>query len=341
MTGLRARGTTALINTLCGPTTPFSCERAVTNGAWLALEFGVGDIAPADACAGVRGVYPHGPCMVLETYPGWFDQVGNPHQTMDATVFANWTESILAAHASISVYMAFGGTNFGFSNGADVYFNLSSPDILKYGPITTSYDYDAPLSEAGDPTPKYAALKAVFAKYVPVPPGPPPPPVPKGGYGAVPLPSCAPLAPLLAAQLAARGGRTAGIDLGAVAEALKERTRTLAEMADGSLFFFQDPTGYEPKAAAKNLTPDTAPFLAAARAALAALPAPWSAAAVDAALKALAGELGVGLGKVAQPLRVAVSGSGVSPPIDATLAILGAETVLRRVDHALAHAQGS
>ena len=62
---------------------------------------------------------------------------------------------------------------------------------------------------------------------------------------------------------------------------------------------------------------------------------------MDAALKALAAELGAGLGKVAQPLRVAVSGSGVSPPIDATLAILGAETVLRRVDRAINHARGS
>ncbi len=149
------------------------------------------------------------------------------------------------------------------------------------------------------------------------------------------------LAPLLEAQLVARGVQVAGIDLGAIAEALKERTRTLAEMAEGSLFFFQDPTDYEPKAAAKNLNVDTAPFLVAARAALAALATPWTGAAVDGALKALAAELGAGLGKVAQPLRVAVSGSGVSPPIDATLAILGAETVLRRVDRAINHARGS
>ncbi len=149
------------------------------------------------------------------------------------------------------------------------------------------------------------------------------------------------LAPLLGEQLASRGVQVEGIDLAAVAEALKERTRTLAEMAEGSLFFFHDPTGYEPKAAAKNLTAETAPLLVAARAVLAGLPTPWSGAGIDAALKALAAELGAGLGKVAQPLRVAVCGSGVSPPIDATLAILGAETVLRRVDRAIAHARGS
>ena len=149
------------------------------------------------------------------------------------------------------------------------------------------------------------------------------------------------LAPLLAEQLAMRGVDDAGIDLAAVAEALKERARTMAEMADASLFFFSDPTEYEPKAAAKSLTPETAPFLAAARQALAALGGEWSAAAVHGALEVLAASLGVGLGKVAQPLRIAVSGGGVSPPIDATLAILGAQSVLRRVDRAIVRAAGS
>jgi beta-galactosidase len=99
-----------------------------------------------------------------ETYPAWFDQEGLPHQTMPATTFAPWIDSLLALNnASVSIYMAFGGTNFGFSAGADVFFNVS---ILwfQYGAITTSYDYDAPISEAGDPGSKFLPLKTVFSK---------------------------------------------------------------------------------------------------------------------------------------------------------------------------------
>ena len=70
------------------------------------------------------------------------------------------------------------------------------------------------------------------------------------------------------------------------------------------------------------------------RARLAAL-SEWSAAAINAALNALAAELQVGLGKIAQPVRVAVTGTAVSPPIDATLALLGRERALARLDAAL------
>lgn len=143
------------------------------------------------------------------------------------------------------------------------------------------------------------------------------------------------LAPRLLEVLAGRGIDPGAIDLTAVAECLKERSKTLVDMADGAAFFFADPAEYEPKAAAKHLNPDTAPVLVAARQALAALSTPWTAAAVHAALEALVTQLGVGLGKVAQPLRVALAGSGVSPPIDATLAVLGADTSLRRIDRAI------
>ena len=146
------------------------------------------------------------------------------------------------------------------------------------------------------------------------------------------------LAPLLAGQLQGLGVEPAGVDLGAIADSLKERTRTLREMAEASLFFFHEPDGYEPKAAAKYLGPEAGPLLRQARAELAVLGPRWTPAQVHAALESLAGRLQVSLGKVAQPLRVAVSGSGVSPPIDATLAILGPDAVLRRLDRAIARA---
>jgi glutamyl-tRNA synthetase len=75
--------------------------------------------------------------------------------------------------------------------------------------------------------------------------------------------------------------------------------------------------------------------LAQARARLAALPA-WDTGAINAALNELAAQLQSGLGKIAQPLRVAVTGTAVSPPIDATLALLGRERTLARLDAALA-----
>src|SRR5207302_687939 len=95
-------------------------------------------------------------------------------------------------------------------------------------------------------------------------------------------------------------------------------------------FFFVAPQQYEPKAAAKTLTPEAAGVLAAARERLAAL-LEWGATSIHGALQALADERGATLGKIAQPLRVAVSGGGVSPPIDQTLAILGRNEVARRI----------
>ena len=113
----------------------------------------------------------------------------------------------------------------------------------------------------------------------------------------------------------------------AVAKAQQERAKTLKEMAANSQFFFRDVTSYDEKAAAKNLNAETAPILRAVRDKLAALPE-WRAPAVHVAIMAVAEEQGVGLGKVAQPIRVAVSGGTVSPPIDVTLEILGRETTL-------------
>ncbi len=141
------------------------------------------------------------------------------------------------------------------------------------------------------------------------------------------------LAPTLAEQLRALGIDPVGIDLAAVAEAQRERAKTLREMAQASAFFWRAPVEYDEKALRKSMTAEAAPLIAAAVQALGALPA-WTAAAIHGALEAVAQQAGVGLGKVAQPLRVAVSGGSVSPPIDQTLAILGRDETLRRIDRA-------
>jgi glutamyl-tRNA synthetase len=120
---------------------------------------------------------------------------------------------------------------------------------------------------------------------------------------------------------------------GGVVEALRERARTMKEMAASSLFFFSEPVMDE-KAAAKHLTPEAKALLAELRAVFA-VTGEWRAPALQAALQVFAEARSLGLGKVAQPLRVAVTGGTVSPPIDATLAVLGREKVLARLDRAL------
>ena len=148
------------------------------------------------------------------------------------------------------------------------------------------------------------------------------------------------LAEHLVPQLASLGVEIANRDrLVAVALAQQERARTMKEMAEASLFFFTEPPGYDEKAAAKHLTRETAPLLTAVRLRLAEL-ADWLAPGLHAVVSAVAAEHGVALGKVAQPLRVAVSGGAVSPPIDVTLEILGRATTLARLDRAIARAGG-
>ena len=143
------------------------------------------------------------------------------------------------------------------------------------------------------------------------------------------------LAVHLKPQLAALGVNVADdAKLAAVARAQQERAKTLKEMAQNSVFFFQEPQGYDEKAAKKNLTPDSATALQALHAKLSGI-MEWTAAAAHEAVSAVASQLDVGMGKVAQPLRVAVSGTSVSPPIDVTLEVLGREAVLSRIERAL------
>src|SRR4051812_6856660 len=112
--------------------------------------------------------------------------------------------------------------------------------------------------------------------------------------------------------------------------AQRERAKTLKEMAQNSRFFFTDAIEMDPKAAAKHLGADAAEGLREVHKRLSAL-AEWTAPVIHDALNGLATERGVGLGKIVQPVRVAISGGTVSPPIDATLALLGRERTLARI----------
>jgi glutamyl-tRNA synthetase len=131
-----------------------------------------------------------------------------------------------------------------------------------------------------------------------------------------------------------------GVDVGddklleGVANAQRERARTLNEMAHNSLFFFCDIEAYDDKAARKNLTPESAPLLQALEEGFKTL-SEWNAGSVHAVISAVAQRYGLGLGKVAQPLRVAISGGAVSPPIDITVALLGRQRTCERIERAL------
>jgi glutamyl-tRNA synthetase len=143
------------------------------------------------------------------------------------------------------------------------------------------------------------------------------------------------LATYLQPQLALLGIETGDFTkLAAVAKAQQERARTLKEMAENSAFFFREVEGYDEKAAKKNLTHETAPLLQAARARMMALET-WTAPRLHELIQAVAAEAGAGMGKVAQPIRVAVTGGSVSPPIDVTLEILGREVTVERIDRAV------
>jgi len=114
----------------------------------------------------------------------------------------------------------------------------------------------------------------------------------------------------------------------------RERAKTVREMALNSVFFFRAPAAYDEKAVRKHVTAEVLALLAAASGELAQL-SEWSAPRLHETLGAIATAGGVALGKLAQPIRLAMCGGTVSPPIDATLAILGKTESLARLAQAL------
>ncbi|XP_067364743.1 beta-galactosidase-1-like protein 2 isoform X3 [Channa argus] len=100
---------------------------------------------------------PQKPLMVMEYWSGWFDVWGEHHHVFHAEDMLAVVDEILKRGVSINLYMFHGGTSFGFMNGA--------MDSGSYKPQVTSYDYDAPLSEAGDCTWKYQLLRDLFSHY--------------------------------------------------------------------------------------------------------------------------------------------------------------------------------
>ena len=117
--------------------------------------------------------------------------------------------------------------------------------------------------------------------------------------------------------------------------ALRERAQTLKEIAEKSAVWFQPLASYDDAAVAKHFKADAGAPLAAMRERLAAL-APWSPEPIHAQVKAVSEALGIGMGKIAQPLRVAITGTQVSPDIGWTIYLCGRDEALARIDAALA-----
>jgi len=112
-----------------------------------------------------------GPYFIAEWYPAWFDTWGVAHHVVPAEAYVEKLDEVLASGISINMYMAHGGTTRGFMNGAN--FDRTMP----FSPQITSYDYDAPIDEAGNATHKFMAFREVIQRHLP--PGVVIPPVPK------------------------------------------------------------------------------------------------------------------------------------------------------------------
>jgi glutamyl-tRNA synthetase len=120
-----------------------------------------------------------------------------------------------------------------------------------------------------------------------------------------------------------------------VVACLLERAKTLVELAEAAAIFYQDEITYDEKATAKHLKPELAEPLQALTAGFSALE-DWHADALNQVIHQVAEQFELKMGKVAQPLRVAVTGNTVSPPIAATLQLMGRETVLGRLEGVMA-----
>ncbi|PPF81966.1 beta-galactosidase [Pseudoclavibacter sp. RFBJ3] len=153
----REAGITVPLTTIDQPTDQMLSDGSV-DGVHLTGSFG----SRADErLATLRRHQPTGPLMCAEFWDGWFDWWGAFHHTTSVEDAARELDALLAAGASVNFYMVHGGTNFGLTNGAN--------HKGRYLPIATSYDYDAPLDEAGNPTPKFFAFRDVISKYADVP----------------------------------------------------------------------------------------------------------------------------------------------------------------------------
>lgn len=138
-----------------GPT-PYMLEAGNIDGAAIGLDSGTGDGDFNEATKRNPGV----PSFSSETYPGWLTHFKEKYAKTDTADLKKEITWLLDHHKSFNLYVIHGGTNFGFTAGA----NAFSP--TQFQPDITSYDYDAPINEQGQATPKYYMLRNLIKQYV-------------------------------------------------------------------------------------------------------------------------------------------------------------------------------
>ena len=105
----------------------------------------------------LKELRPETPLMCSEFWSGWFDHWGRKHETRDGAIMVAGLKDMLDQNISFSLYMTHGGTTFGHWGGAN------NP---AYSAMCSSYDYDAPINESGNVTPKFWQLRELLSKYV-------------------------------------------------------------------------------------------------------------------------------------------------------------------------------
>lgn len=133
----------------CNPT--YHLKKGFRKDLFPVVNFGSN---PEEAFKTLREILPQGPLMCGEFYSGWFDTWGTPHNSGNIDQYLKDMEYMLQNDVSFSIYMAHGGTTFGFWAGADRPFK---PDV-------SSYDYGAPVSEAGWITEKFTKTRELISK---------------------------------------------------------------------------------------------------------------------------------------------------------------------------------
>lgn len=181
--GMINRGIDVLLFTSDGPTDAM-LQAGSAPGILSTVNFGSG----AKGAFAKLSEYQAGkPLMCMEFWNGWFDHWGEQHHIRSAGDVARVFEDMLEEKASVNFYMFHGGTNFGFYNGA----NCQQKD--QYEPTITSYDYDSLLSESGEPTDKFYAVREIIARYMEIGELKLPEQVERKAYGWVPMTEQAPL----------------------------------------------------------------------------------------------------------------------------------------------------
>ncbi|XP_071667030.1 beta-galactosidase-1-like protein isoform X2 [Patagioenas fasciata] len=155
-------------------------------GLYATVDFGPG-FNVTEAFGAQRQIEPKGPLVNSEYYTGWLDYWGEAHASTGSVQVARGLEDMLQLGANVNMQvLSWQGHSLG-GQCPPICQHWSADFKNQYKPVTTSYDYDAPLSEAGDPTEKLFAIRTVISKFQPLPVGPMPPATPKYAYGQVAL----------------------------------------------------------------------------------------------------------------------------------------------------------